>query len=262
MGGVAGGSAQRKYEDLSRSWRRSMRKRFWVIGAIMAPFVAAFVAMGVIWESLRWVSGLLTGCTFAMFIILRMTPPGWIENWQDGALGEQRTGKKLRALERQGWVVLHDLTLGRGNLDHVIVGPAGVFLLDSKLWHGQVTVEADVATIRHNEDPELFWRYEGAGRLRGLAREVHDRILEQTRARVWVEPVCVVWADFPQGVAGHTCRFVSGGALAAWLAEQPQKLAPQRVEQVADAIRRSRRPTRFVEAGGDETAQLSDSACA
>jgi hypothetical protein len=45
VGGVAGGSAQRKYEDLSRSWRRSMRKRFWVIGAIMAPFAAAFVAM-------------------------------------------------------------------------------------------------------------------------------------------------------------------------------------------------------------------------
>src|SRR5665647_3263494 len=37
VGGVAGGSAQRKYEDLSRSWRRSMRKRFWVMGGVMAP---------------------------------------------------------------------------------------------------------------------------------------------------------------------------------------------------------------------------------
>jgi hypothetical protein len=238
VGGVAGGSAQRKYEDLSRAWRRSKRKRFWVIGAMMSPFVAAFVAVGMIWESLWWASGFLTGCLFAMFMILRWSPPGWIENWQDGALGEQRTGKELRALERQGWVVLHDLILGRGNLDHVLVGPAGVFLLDSKFWRGHVTVEDEVATVRHTEDPQLAWRYEGAGYLRGLARVVHDRVLVQTRARVWVEPVCVIWADFPQRVAGQTCRFVAGETLAGWLAEQPQKLTPHRVEQVAEAIRR------------------------
>lgn len=116
VGGVAGGSAQRKYEDLSRSWRRSMRKQFWVIGGVMAPIVAALAAMGVIWENLRWASGFLIGCFFAMFMILRMSPPGWIENWQDGAWGEQWTGKELHPLERQGWVVLHDLTLGRAIL--------------------------------------------------------------------------------------------------------------------------------------------------
>jgi len=96
VGGVAGGSAQRKYEDLSRSWRRSMRKRFWVMGGVMAPMVAAFAAMGVIWENLRWASGFLIGCFFAMFVIMRMSPPGWIEKWQDGAWGEQWTGNVLR----------------------------------------------------------------------------------------------------------------------------------------------------------------------
>jgi hypothetical protein len=59
----------------------------------------------------------------------------------------------------------------------------------------------------------------------------------------------VIWADFPQGLAGQSCRFVAGKALAGWLAEQPQKLPPHRVEQVAEAIRRSWR--------GDEVAQAS-----
>jgi hypothetical protein len=59
----------------------------------------------------------------------------------------------------------------------------------------------------------------------------------------------VIWADFPQAAAGESCRFVSGGALARWLSERPQKLTPDRIEQVADAIRRSWR--------GDETAQVN-----
>src|SRR5450759_3824687 len=89
----------------------------------------------------------------------------------------------------------------------LLVGPAGVFLLDSKRWRGRVTVENEVVTIRHKEDPELSWCFGGAGRLRGLARVVHERVLEQTRLSVWVEPVCVIWADFPQAAAGESCRF-------------------------------------------------------
>jgi hypothetical protein len=47
-------------------------------------------------------------------------------------------------LERQGWVVLHDLAIpgSRTNLDHLVIGPGGVFVIDSKqyrrrLWHGR-----------------------------------------------------------------------------------------------------------------------------
>lgn len=53
-------------------------------------------------------------------------------------------------------------------------------------------------TIRQTEDPELSWYYGGAGRLRGLARVMHERVLEQTRLSVWVEPY--VWSGpiFPK----------------------------------------------------------------
>jgi Nuclease-related domain len=40
----------------------------------------------------------------------------------------------LAALERQGWAVLHDLAVprSRANIDHLVIGPGGVFVIDSK----------------------------------------------------------------------------------------------------------------------------------
>jgi hypothetical protein len=62
--------------------------------------------------------------------------------WEAGALGERRVAQALSALAPE-WLVLHDRLLipGRAetNLDHVVVGPAGVFLIDSKNWAGTIS---------------------------------------------------------------------------------------------------------------------------
>jgi Nuclease-related domain len=236
--GVAGGSAERKYEDLTRAWRRRMRSRFLLLALGLTPVVGLLVLAGVKWESFRWTSGFLVGCVFAFFVIARMSPPAWIENWQDGAFGEQWTAKSLRPLEERGWVVLHDLPGKRGNLDHVVVGPGGVFLLDSKRWRGSTTVNGDIATVRRVEDPDLFYRLDSVGYLKGLARDVHDRIRAESRVSVWVEPVFVIWGGFPQRVAGETCKFVHGEDLATWLEDQPKRIDASRVDQLALAIDR------------------------
>jgi hypothetical protein len=51
----------------------------------------------------------------------------------------------------EGWVVLHDLAWPgrqRANLDHVVVGPGGVFVVDAKNWSGRVEVREQV--LRQN----------------------------------------------------------------------------------------------------------------
>jgi hypothetical protein len=118
----------------------------------------------------------------------------------------------------------------------VVVGPGGVFLLDSKRWKGSVTVEADSAVVRRLEDPDLHWRFTSPAHVKGLAREVHECIRASTRATVWVTPVIVVWGDFAQGVGGDKCTFVHGDALVQWLKDQPPRIAPGRVEQIAEAV--------------------------
>jgi hypothetical protein len=152
------------------------------------------------------------------------------------AIGEQWTGRTLRKLESQGWRIFHDLAASHGNIDHVVVGPGGVFLLDSKRWKGSVTVEGDSAVVRRLEDPDLHWQFTSPAHVKRLAVEVSEAIRAGTRATVWVTPVVVVWGDFAHGVGGNKCTFVQGDALAQWLRDQPAQIAPGRVEQIAEAV--------------------------
>jgi hypothetical protein len=71
--------------------------------------------------------------------------PERIERWRVGAGGERRTERALRPLAAAGWRIRHDLDdHPYGNIDHVVIGPPGVFVLDSKVWSGQVTIEDGV----------------------------------------------------------------------------------------------------------------------
>ncbi len=74
--------------------------------------------------------------------------------WRRGARGERRTARRLRPLIRGGWTVLHDLAIpqSRANGDHLLIGPSGVFLIDSKAWHGTITMSVD-GSAWHNGHP-------------------------------------------------------------------------------------------------------------
>ena len=57
-----------------------------------------------------------------------------------GAAGEIHVGNILADLP-DDFCVINDLTTTFGNLDHVVVGPTGVFVLDSKNWRGAVSAD-------------------------------------------------------------------------------------------------------------------------
>ena len=61
-------------------------------------------------------------------------------SWRKGALGEWLTAETLKSLP-DGYVVINDVTKKLGNVDHVVIGPTGVYVIDVKNWKG--TVKAD-----------------------------------------------------------------------------------------------------------------------
>lgn len=61
--------------------------------------------------------------------------------FRKGADGEELTADALSSLP-ETYSVFHDLTHPsiRGNIDHLVVGPTGVFVLETKNWTGMVTL--------------------------------------------------------------------------------------------------------------------------
>lgn len=63
------------------------------------------------------------------------------DRWQRGAAGEVATARLLAELPRR-FVVLHDRhpAGGRGNVDHIVIGRSGVWVVDSKVRQGGLRV--------------------------------------------------------------------------------------------------------------------------
>ena len=138
-----GGSAEERYNRMVKSWRSSqwMRRIRLVCIGIGVLFMLAGARTG---DPLAFNLGVLAGAAFTFWFALRdLTVPEYIERWGRGAEGEKRTAKELEKLGSD-WKVRHDLNGRYGNVDHMVIGPAGVLLLDTKAWlYGTTTVTAD-----------------------------------------------------------------------------------------------------------------------
>jgi hypothetical protein len=130
---------RRRGEELA-GWTRSLAWR--------APLVAAAGAIG---QVLASQAGLprpgLAGLVVAALVgwRLRFRPSEQARTWQRGAQGERHTARLLDRLTRDGFIVLHDLAVpgSPANVDHLVIGPTGVFVIDSKQWTGSVHQGAD-----------------------------------------------------------------------------------------------------------------------
>jgi hypothetical protein len=85
---------------------------------------------------------------------LRFRASGDARAWRDGARGERATARLLRRLHRHGYAVFHDIGIPGtpANADHLLIGPPGVILVDSKRYTGQVT-QGPEGRIWHNHYP-------------------------------------------------------------------------------------------------------------
>ena len=74
--------------------------------------------------------------------------------WRLGGRGEELIGKKLAKLGPR-WHVLHSIPIGdSADIDHLVIGPAGVFSLNAKHHrYATVSVESDVVTVNGHPQP-------------------------------------------------------------------------------------------------------------
>lgn len=75
------------------------------------------------------------------FLLAVTDEPQDIKKWEKGAVGERKLGAGLDGLATEGVITLHDRLRPRtaANIDHIAIGPSGVWVVDTKRYAGQVT---------------------------------------------------------------------------------------------------------------------------
>ena len=156
-----------------------------------------------------------------------------VHGWAAAAEGRRRTAQVLHSLDPGVWRVTQDIRLpDGGHADHLVVGPGGVYLLDSRAWEGLVTVDHKGATITPEGRPAAAWIARGLHCSLAPAAAALGHALSSAGGPLAApHAVVVIWAPFPEGlVVSGGITYVAGDRLAGWLSEQPRR--PDRAVEV------------------------------
>ncbi|MEG2414475.1 MAG: nuclease-related domain-containing protein [Kiritimatiellia bacterium] len=87
------------------------------------------------------IGGLLLFLALLGFVWYARRQPAFVYGYFKGARGEEMTAGELAHLP-MGWTVFNGIVLPDGrDIDHLAVGPQGLFVIETKHWSGQIAVE-------------------------------------------------------------------------------------------------------------------------
>jgi len=92
-------------------------------------------------------------------------------NMQRGTAGETLVAITLAQFPEE-FRIINDLTTPYGNLDHVVVGPTGVFVLDTKNWRGVVSADGHGELLSNGKSTEKRYVWQFLGRIMGIKDRV------------------------------------------------------------------------------------------
>lgn len=160
------------------------------------------------------------------------------ESYERGALGEELTAQALKSLAVNRWQVLHDVRWpGRryANIDHVVVGPGGVFVIDSKHWSGAVRVVNDVLLQSGRK------RETAVAAVAGSAIAVAELVPGLDPG--FVRPVLCFVRDEPLAGCSRGVLVCSTANLVELLASRHEILTDEQVRSIFDRLADVLRPT-------------------
>jgi hypothetical protein len=230
--GRPGGSAHAQWRRLrAAEWAAWTRTLPWRVAAILAITTVGGLLGNLLVPRLGLVLGGLTAMAAGWGLRFRPSPEA--RAWQRGAAAERHTAHLLDPLARHGWVVLHDLAIpgSQANLDHLLIGPGGVFVIDSKHYRGRLQLDP-TGRLWHG-------RHLLAPTLRAVDFEADQaaRVLPDPGVAV-VPIVAIHGAQVPWGkVVTDGVPVVAARRLPSMLRALPGVLGPERVAWLADQAR-------------------------
>ena len=156
-----------------------------------------------------------------------------------GVEGEKAVGEMLDELKADGYHVIHDIVEDGYNIDHVLIGPTGVYVIETKTrskkpGRGKVSVTYDgrhVLVDGHAPDRDPLKQ------VQALADRVRDILRERTGMSPPIRPVVLFpgrWVDpQPKGVA---IWVLNEKALPKFVCEEPVRVNPADVRTLVAAL--------------------------
>jgi len=235
--GEPGASARAEYRRRRAiEWTAWTRSLLWRAAAVLAASVTAGLLAAQIAPHLAALAGVVVAAGLGWR--LRFRPSAGTRAWRRGAAGERRTARLLAPLERRGWAILHDLAIPgtKANIDHLVIGPGGVAVIDTKQYRGRLQLDRDGLLWhgRHllvSELRKVLWEADQADELLGIADVQVPAI------------VAVHGASVPRDtLAAEGVTVARAGQVPNLLRALPPILGPERVAWLADRARLRFRP--------------------
>ncbi|MFF7357996.1 nuclease-related domain-containing protein [Streptomyces filipinensis] len=159
------------------------------------------------------------------------------DSWYTGLEGERRVGRELARLSPLGWRVLHGIEKSNGgDIDHLLIGPGGVFNINTKTHQGASVWVGDTMARVNGGQPQPY-----AAASKTEADYVRGVLGRYCDFAVAVEPVLVFVGveSLRRAATQFTVRIYQEREVAA-LGPLAGKLTPEQMEQVY-AVARHRR---------------------
>jgi hypothetical protein len=151
-----------------------------------------------------------------------------VQSWSVGAAGEAMVAAKMSELAASGWSALHDVHWpGRpkANLDHILIGPGGIVVVDAKNWSGNV--QAGGGRLRQNgyrRDKEVLAASEQGAAVAALLEPQHRLFVHG-----WI---CLVAQPNIDEIAGSAVRILGLDKLCPAVAGLPPVLEGAEVQVI------------------------------
>jgi hypothetical protein len=162
-----------------------------------------------------------------------------------GMLGERLVEEQLDEIRKAGFDVFHDFVLkdehGTENIDHVIVGPPGVFTLETKNWSGKgipqedrITFDGETLKIGDFVQKEKVLKQprRQAGKLQALLQP-------EIREHLWVVPILCFWDRYVQLTRFNPTglQVVNQSGIGSFVLSRESKLSPETVRKLSNKLR-------------------------
>ena len=182
---------------------QSLRDRFWDVffeQCLNYWIVFFMLALVAVVEGIQWLTkappapllyAVMAGIAGVLALVKSRSAFRQARQLKLGRIGEEAVGQYLEEnLRPEGCQVLHDIPGDSFNVDHVVIGPKGIFCIETKTHSkpargaGSVTYDGKSVTVNGftpDRDPIV--------QAKALSRWLSDLLLESTGRRFAVQPV-------------------------------------------------------------------------